>query len=132
MDQSASERMANLRRAARVVEQALGWEMPVMVEPLVLGDSYDYADKSQLLAESRAANEMGADVLKIGYPGSWDMVADWACRCPVPLVLLSRGSVKSADLILDYVRRALDAGVRGVVMGRNVWQRPLTEGHDLL
>ena len=42
--------------------------------------------------------------------------------CPVPVLVL--GGVRSSipEVVLEATRGALDAGARGVVYGRNVWQ----------
>jgi class I fructose-bisphosphate aldolase len=42
----------------------------------------------------------------------------------VPLVILGGPRSGEADAVLDLAREALASGARGLVIGRNVWQRP--------
>jgi DhnA family fructose-bisphosphate aldolase class Ia len=71
----------------------------------------------------RVAAELGADAVKVPYLGA---VADMAALvdvCPVPVLALGGPPVEE-DVLLESTRGALQAGAKGLVYGRNVWQAP--------
>ncbi len=94
---------------------------------------------------ARVANEVGADVVKLNMP-AFD---EKAKASPKPyneivlepreavekivksagktLVLISGGSKISDQDLLDKARDCLEAGVTGLIFGRNMWQRPLDD-----
>src|SRR4051794_12317158 len=61
------ERAATLARIAAVIERAEAYELPVMVEPIVVGEGRS----DQVIAvegdAARAAFEAGADIIKVAY-----------------------------------------------------------------
>jgi len=82
---------------------------------------------------ARAALELGADVVKINYPGSvgaMKWVAASAGRCRV----ISAGGSKQPDAeFLAKVRDIMAGGGCGLAVGRNVWQNdnPLKITEDI-
>ena len=89
---------------------------------------------------ARMACELGADVVKLNEPkpepnekepkpyNTLQMAELDALRKVVKsagrtLVLLSGGSKMGDDDLLHKVRTAMDAGVTGLIFGRNMWQR---------
>lgn len=92
---------------------------------------------------ARVAQELGADVVKVNYPGKVDAAKQ--AKCPKPynelnlsreemlahivdsagrtLTLMSGGSKRSDEQLAEDVRVALEAGVTGFIFGRNMWQR---------
>ncbi|MCU4925763.1 class I fructose-bisphosphate aldolase [Halobacteria archaeon AArc-dxtr1] len=72
---------------------------------------------------TRIALELGADVAKVKYPGSTDAMAH-AVRCGAAMKVVLSGGPKTTDReFLSTVEAAIDAGVAGLAVGRNVWQR---------
>jgi class I fructose-bisphosphate aldolase len=72
---------------------------------------------------SRLGLELGADIVKVKYPGSreaMEWAVDSAARCKV---VMSGGSKKSDEEFLSQVEAAMDAGGRGLAVGRNIFQR---------
>jgi class I fructose-bisphosphate aldolase len=89
---------------------------------------------------ARVACELGADVVKINVPkvepndkqpkpyGTMTISEEEALRKVVKsagrtLVLISGGSKVSDDDLVHKARLAMDAGVTGLIFGRNMWQR---------
>jgi len=88
---------------------------------------------------SRTASELGADVVKLNFPrpDETENVKDEYTGEFTPqeamnhvvrsanrsLVLVSGGSMTSDEAMLEKARMSLEAGVTGVIFGRNVWQR---------
>lgn len=93
---------------------------------------------------ARVACELGADIVKLNVPKVSDsdkqpkpypsarLSEEEAVRKVVKsagrtLVLISGGSKVSDDDLLHKARMAMDAGVTGLIFGRNLWQRPLDD-----
>jgi class I fructose-bisphosphate aldolase len=90
---------------------------------------------------ARVACELGADIVKLNVPKVSDsdkqpkpypteqLSEEAAIRKVVKsagntLVLISGGSKISDDDLLHKARIAMEAGVTGLIFGRNLWQRP--------
>lgn len=71
---------------------------------------------------ARLAFEHGADVIKNYYTGSVETYRTVADSCPIPMLIAGGIAADSARSVLQSVKDAMDAGAKGVVMGRNVWQ----------
>ena len=72
----------------------------------------------------RLGFEHGADVLKTYATGSVESFARVVASCPAPVLIAGGPKMDSARAVLQVVRDTLDAGGRGVVFGRNIWQSP--------
>ena len=119
--------MENLRLVAALARECEVSEMPLMVEPVLWGAAIPEADRAdpRLVANAcRIAVELGADVVKGPYVADPDALATLVRRTPVPLVLLGGPRLDDARAVLDIAANAMNAGVRGIVFGRNVFQRP--------
>ncbi|WP_096391194.1 class I fructose-bisphosphate aldolase [Halopenitus persicus] len=72
---------------------------------------------------ARQGLELGADVAKVKYPGSAAAMAE-AVRMAGPTKVVMSGGSKTDDLsFLETVESAIDAGAKGLAVGRNVFQR---------
>ncbi len=79
-------------------------------------------DPSMVAYAARVALELGADIVKINYPGSVDAmkwVVASAGRCKV---ISAGGSKQSDSEFLAKVKEVIAAGGVGMAVGRNVWQ----------
>jgi DhnA family fructose-bisphosphate aldolase class Ia len=113
----------NVREIARAANEARVAGIPVIVESVLWGARMDDQRDAELLAfAARMAAELGADAIKTTYTGDPESMRQVIAGCPVPVLVL--GGVRSADPapVLAATRAALDAGAKGVVYGRNVWQ----------
>ena len=113
----------NLKITAQAAEAAHTAGIPLMLEPLWFGDPLSPDEHDQvILHAARIAWEYGADILKI--PAVSLPVLKKILLWGVPTVFL--GGAKSGDpqQLLDRIRDGVQAGARGVVVGRNVWQSP--------
>ena len=117
------ERAATLTRIADVVRRAEAYELPVMVEPIVVGEERTAAAIAVEGDAARSALEVGADIIKVAYPGP-ELMAAWSAELRVPLVILGGPRTGEPDAVLTLAQEAVEHGARGMVIGRNVWQRP--------
>lgn len=97
--------------------------LPVVVEPLsVKGMGEPVQNARELLNASRIAVELGADILKVDYTGDTDTFRQLIEACPVPVLLRGGPKKASEDEVLQMISDAMEAGARGIVFGRNIWQ----------
>ncbi|MGH9066208.1 MAG: class I fructose-bisphosphate aldolase, partial [Acidimicrobiales bacterium] len=58
------------------------------------------------------------------YPGDPEVMAAWCEELAVPLVIMGGELSGGPAEVVEQVGQAVAAGARGVVIGRNLWQRP--------
>jgi len=130
-DVSSKERASTAALVARLVEDADRFGLPVMVEPVAFETRGPEA--TAIVAHgSRVAAEIGADIVKLAHPGDDAVLRSWCADLGVPVVLLGGGDSASTNELLALVKRALDSGVSGIVIGRKLWGRPADEALALL
>lgn len=113
----------NLSYLAALSKQCVNWGLPLMGEMLPRGfeGGEDARLPETLALAARVGAELGVDIVKTQYTGSRESFQKVIENCFVPVVVL--GGPKSQDDAgtLRTVREAVDAGARGVAMGRNIW-----------
>lgn len=113
----------NLEFVADAATTCTDVDLPLVVEPTLWGQEIDDEFDGEMLADAaRIAFELGADVLKTPYPGAAEF-APIVDHAPVPVYIAGGPAVESDRAVLEMVAGARDAGGRGVMFGRNVWQR---------
>lgn len=115
---------ATMQIVADTAHDSFALELPLMVEALPcrhpgIPDTND----AQMMADAcRIAFEHGADILKTYYPGTVDGFRKVVEGTPAP-VLIAGGPKLDSDLaVLEMVAGTIEAGGKGVVFGRNIWQ----------
>lgn len=106
-----------------VIDEAHGLGVPVLAMIYARGGQIVNETDPSLVAHCiRLGAEMGADVVKVAYSGHPASFGRAVAACPVPVVI--GGGPKTGDLkgLLRLIQEALDAGVAGVCIGRNVFQ----------
>jgi fructose-bisphosphate aldolase, class I len=114
---------SNVRQVAAHIQAARRTGIPVIVEAVLWGARMEDKRDPELLAfGARVAAELGADAIKTAYTGHSETMRQVVDGCPVPVLVLGGVRSSNPDVVLDATRDALDAGAKGVVYGRNVWQ----------
>jgi class I fructose-bisphosphate aldolase len=131
-DESARDRVAVLRVISEIVEAAEEYGLPVMAEPIVL--ELERGPEAVALEGDacRIAAEMGVDILKVAYPGDPELLSAWCSELRIPVVMLGGPRGGTTDDLVSFVSDAIGAGASGILIGRNVWQRPTDEAESLL
>ncbi len=122
--------MDNIRSIGKFARECDKWDMPLMIEPVLWGrDVPDDKRDDPILIEHacRIAVELGADILKAPYTGDKESFARIVSNSHVPVVILGGPKMSNIRDVLQTAKDSLDAGGRGVVFGRNVWQHPEME-----
>lgn len=120
------EMLRDLGSLSRECEE---WGMPLLVMAYPRGPKIENSYDPALVAHSaRAAAELGADIVKCSYTGDIDSFREVVRGALVPVVIAG-GPKMSSDLeMLTMVRDSIDAGGRGVSIGRNIFQHKDVEG----
>lgn len=85
-------------------------------EPVV---SYDPEDIAWAV---RCAQECGADIIKVPYPGDPVAYGQIVLDCPVPIVAAGGPRAGTLREALSMVHGVIQSGARGATVGRNVWE----------
>lgn len=99
---------------------------------------------------ARVAQELGADVVKVNipkideakrslYPKPYnelklnmkEMLEHVVASAGRTLVIISGGSKRTDEVLLEEVKTCLEAGVTGFIFGRNFWQRRFGEALEM-
>ena len=121
-----AEKVLYCQRIGTVVSEAAKWHMPVMVEPVFLATPRSPEIVEAELEVARVAYDLGADIIKITFPGP-DATARLCAELDIPIVVAGGPLSGDATSTLNDVSDAIAAGAQGVVVGRKVWQRPPEE-----
>jgi len=80
--------------------------------------------ESEILAYSaRLGLEMGADIIKLKYNGKPEDLK-WITKCAGKTKIYIAGGMKTNEAaFLKQVEEVMEAGAKGIVVGRNVWQQ---------
>ncbi|MCL5040491.1 MAG: 2-amino-3,7-dideoxy-D-threo-hept-6-ulosonate synthase [Firmicutes bacterium] len=114
---------------SQIVADAHQWGMPVLVEALPRGfePKEDARTVENIKTATRIAAELGADFIKTHYTGTVDSFREVIDSALVPVVVLGGSKMATDRDVLETVAQAMQAGARGIAMGRNIWQHPFPE-----
>jgi DhnA family fructose-bisphosphate aldolase class Ia len=115
----------NVEYVAKLAEELRGTGIPLIIEPVMWGQKVPdrlETEQGYVANASRIAWELGADVLKLPYTGNVETFQQIVESAPVPTMILGGPASDSITATLSDVAGAMDAGARGVIMGRSVWQ----------
>jgi predicted phospho-2-dehydro-3-deoxyheptonate aldolase len=112
-----------LRHFGEVSAVCLQWGMPLLAMVYTRGEKIDSPfDVTYVKHAARVGAELGADIVKCVYTGSAETFAEVVAGCPVPVVIAGGEKMETDREILEMVGGALEAGGRGVSIGRNAFQ----------
>ncbi len=125
------EKVQYCKRIGQVVSEASKWHMPVMVEPVFLAAPRSPEIIEAELEVARIGYDLGADIIKITFPGP-DATAKLCAELDIPVVVAGGPLSGDSASTLKDVRDTVAAGAQGVVVGRKVWQRPQDEASRII
>lgn len=108
-----------MRDLGVVSKECMEWGMPLLV---MIYAHKNAEDISTLMHCARVAEELGADIVKIAYPGSFENMEKLMRGIGIPVVIAGGAKTESTEKLLYAVNDALNAGASGVAIGRNVFQ----------
>ena len=100
------------------------WQMPLLVMIYVRGAAVPSPVPDTAIAHcTRLAAELGADLIKIPHPQDEGSIERIVNSVPVPVVMAGGSRKEGSPLpFLDRIGKALEAGIGGVAVGRNIFQ----------
>lgn len=119
-----SEHEAKMFKEFAVIEkEANDKNIPLVAWMYVAGKRTLGKDVKELTAyAARLGLEMGADIVKIKYPGDPESLR-WAVESAGEVkVVVSGGPKQPEEEFLKLAQVAIDSGAAGMAVGRNIWQ----------
>jgi len=126
-----AEKVLYCKRVGAVVSEASKWHIPVMVEPVFLAAPRTPEIIEAELEVARVGYDLGADIIKITFPGP-DATAKLCAELDIPVVVAGGPRSGDAKSTVKDIKEAIEAGAQGVVVGRKIWQRPPEEAKDMM
>ena len=111
-----------LRKLGEISKIAAEWGMPLLAMMYPRGEGINQFDEKAVALAARVGAELGADIIKTNFTGDVESFRGVVEGCPVPVVVAGGPRMSSDEDILRMVRMAMDAGARGVAIGRNIFQ----------
>lgn len=120
---SRDRKATEVETVSAAVREAEAAGLPLMVEPVLFGPDQPETDEAgeRLVVDGcRIAVELGASVLKVPMIRP-ERLAQVVATSYCPVVVLG-GVATDTEAFLRSLDGAMEAGVRGVTVGRNCWQ----------
>lgn len=118
------------KNVARVANECLKANLFLVVEALACAsERVPHPNAGKYMgAASRIAFEHGADLVKTYYSGDkQDFRQHVIEQCPAPVLIAGGPKMDSPAAAFQVVQEAIEAGARGIVFGRNIWQSGHTQ-----
>ncbi len=111
------------REFGKIVEEAHEINLPVIGWMYIKGTEAELRNQDEMTAyAARLGLEMGADMIKIKYPGD-EKSLRWAVESAAKTkVVVSGGEKENEQILLSTVEACMNAGCIGMAVGRNIWQ----------
>jgi fructose-bisphosphate aldolase/2-amino-3,7-dideoxy-D-threo-hept-6-ulosonate synthase len=120
------EMLRDLGNLSRECEE---WGMPLLVMAYPRGPKIKNSYQPEYVAHgARVATELGADIVKCSYTGDIDSFREIVRGTLAPVVIAGGPKMESDYDMLTMVKDSLEAGGRGVSIGRNIFQHKDVEG----
>lgn len=108
---------------ASVIRDAHAKGIPVIGWMYPRGKAIEGKEKPEISAyAARIGLELGADIVKMQYPGTPDALKKVVQMAGKTKVVVSGGSKESEEAFLALAHTVREAGAIGMAVGRNIWQ----------
>jgi len=119
--------LKNVAYLGMLSKEAHKCDIPLVVETVLWGNKIVASGREangQLLKHAcRIAFELGADIIKMPYPGDREEFSEIVESCPVPIMILGGPKMGCIEGMFRTVKDAISSGAKGIFFGRNIWQR---------
>lgn len=128
---SKVERVEICARVGKVVAACDRWDIPLVLEPVIIGAPRSEEVIIEEEKVARIAYDLGAHIIKIAFPGE-ERTRRLNEELKVPLVIAGGPLSGPPAETIDAVAQTIRSGARGVIVGRNIWQRERKAGEETL
>jgi predicted phospho-2-dehydro-3-deoxyheptonate aldolase len=112
-----------LEDLGRVASECENVRMPLLAMMYARGNHVtDSLDAQNVSHVARIGAELGADIVKCNYTGSPETFKEVTRKCPAPVVIAGGPKVSTDRELLEMVAGCMEAGGKGISIGRNVFQ----------
>ncbi|MEC3885154.1 deoxyribose-phosphate aldolase [Halobacillus sp. HZG1] len=114
-----------LREFGEICDTAYKWGLPVLVMMNVAKEENTLSDSShgrKIAHAVRIAGEMGADMVKVECPDNLESLPDIINSFDIPIFIAGGIETKSKVSWFESLEMCLNAGARGLCIGRNVFE----------
>ncbi len=111
-----------LKEMGKIVRDCMDWCIPLLAMMYPRGEGINQFDEKAVALATRAGAELGADIVKTNFTGSVESFRRVVKGCPVPIVVAGGPKMNNDEELLKMVEMAMDAGAKGVAIGRNIFQ----------
>lgn len=102
--------------------KCLEWGMPLLAMMYTRGKKFkSESDPEGIKHAARIAAELGADIVKVTYPGSAKSFAKVVAGCPIPVVIAGGEKISDEATLFRIIKDSLESGGSGVAVGRNAF-----------
>jgi len=126
-----AEQAALVTRVGKVIADCERWQIPLMLEPVMIGAPRTPEVTAEEEKAARIAFDLGAHIIKIAFPGE-DGTRRLVEELGLPVVIAGGPRAGEPAETVEAVRQTIVAGARGIIVGRNVWQRDLPQAHAIV
>jgi len=106
-----------------VAQKCDEWGMPLLAMVYPRGPKITSEFGKDVVAHAaRLAAELGADIVKTNYTGDIDTFKEVVKGTPIPVIIAGGPHMDSELDLLQMIADSLEAGGKGVAIGRNVFQ----------
>jgi DhnA family fructose-bisphosphate aldolase class Ia len=124
-NQNSKSFIKNVKLINKVSTECRKLKVPLFVETVLWGRSFSIDqqnDYKSLKNACRIAAELGADYIKAPYTGNFDTFKEVVYSTFSPIFILGGAKINTLEELFKMIKDSLDAGGKGVVFGRNIWQ----------
>lgn len=119
-DETESQMLSDLGRVSAIANE---WGVPLLAMMYARGKHiHNPFDVKNVAHCARVAVELGADLVKVSYPGDIDSFSQVVEACCVPVVIAGGEKMNSTREFITMVHDSVRAGGAGLSVGRNVFQ----------
>lgn len=112
-----------LINVSELAAEAHAWGLPVLAEMLPGGFGPEPAKTVETVRlAARIGAELGADIIKTSFVGSVSEFRTVVDGCFKPVIVLGGAKVNNLQDLFELVEKAMEAGAKGVAIGRNIWK----------
>lgn len=112
-----------LRYMGKTAEECERWGIPLLAMMYYRSkDKTGEYSPDKIMHAARVAEELGADIVKVNYTGSVDTFSDVVKGVKIPVVIAGGPKVETDQDLISMISGAIQAGAKGVAIGRNVFQ----------
>lgn len=107
---------------ASLIVECQPYNIPVIAE-MMPPENLAY-DSTAIAHAARIGMEIGADVIKTNYSGDIDSFQSIVRSIPIPIIVAGgpKSKNENSDSIVSMAKAAIEAGAKGVAIGRRIWQ----------